>query len=108
MITVVLLGAAAFLFFALFPLVIGNQRHGSTVTYGLCCAVSLVLLVAAAAHLLGRTPNTMALPLGLPWLGAHFRLDALSAFFLCLRWAMVPAKVHPCGCCLSIPHSSAP
>jgi hydrogenase-4 component B len=82
MITVVLLGAAAFLFFALFPLVIGNRRHGSTVTYGLCCAVSLVLLVAAAAHLLGRTPNTMALPLGLPWLGAHFRLDALSAFFL--------------------------
>jgi hydrogenase-4 component B len=82
MITVVLLGAAAFLFFALFPLVIGNQRHGSMVTYGLCCAVSLVLLVAAAAHLFGRTPNTMALPLGLPWLGAHFRLDALSAFFL--------------------------
>jgi hydrogenase-4 component B len=82
MITVVLLGAAAFLFFALFPLVIGNQRHGSTVTYGLCCAVSLVLLVAAVAHLFGRTPNTMALPLGLPWLGAHFRLDALSAFFL--------------------------
>ena len=24
----------------------------------------------------------MTLPLGLPWLGAHFRLDALSAFFL--------------------------
>ena len=24
----------------------------------------------------------MTLPLGLPWLGAHFRLDALAAFFL--------------------------
>jgi formate hydrogenlyase subunit 3/multisubunit Na+/H+ antiporter MnhD subunit len=25
---------------------------------------------------------TLTLPLGLPWIGAHFRLDALSAFFL--------------------------
>jgi len=25
---------------------------------------------------------TLTLPLGLPWLGAHFRLDALAAFFL--------------------------
>ena len=82
MITVVLVGAAAFLFFALFPLVIGNQRHASTLIYGLCCAVSLVLLVAAATHLFGRPPASVALPLGLPWVGAHFRLDALSAFFL--------------------------
>jgi len=27
-------------------------------------------------------PSVTILPLGLPWLGAHFRLDALSAFFL--------------------------
>jgi formate hydrogenlyase subunit 3/multisubunit Na+/H+ antiporter MnhD subunit len=27
-------------------------------------------------------PQTEHLPLGLPWTGAHFRLDALSAFFL--------------------------
>ena len=26
--------------------------------------------------------QSVTLPLGLPWLGAHFRLDALSAFFL--------------------------
>jgi hypothetical protein len=24
----------------------------------------------------------VSLPLGLPWLGAHFQMDALSAFFL--------------------------
>jgi len=24
----------------------------------------------------------VTLPIGLPWLGAHFRLDALSGFFL--------------------------
>ena len=26
--------------------------------------------------------STMTLPIGLPWLGAHFRLDALASFFL--------------------------
>ena len=28
------------------------------------------------------TSSTVTLPLGLPWLGAHFRIDALAAFFL--------------------------
>ena len=28
------------------------------------------------------TPSSVTLPLGLPWLGAHFRIDALAAFFL--------------------------
>ncbi len=27
-------------------------------------------------------PATLTLPLGLPWIGAHFRMDALAAFFL--------------------------
>ncbi|MGB7913879.1 MAG: hydrogenase 4 subunit B, partial [Rhodomicrobium sp.] len=27
-------------------------------------------------------PSAVTLPLGLPWLGAHFRIDALAAFFL--------------------------
>ncbi len=37
-----------------------------------------------AAHFLGAgaAPETAVLPLGLPWIGAHFRIDALSAFFL--------------------------
>ena len=28
------------------------------------------------------TPSSVTLPLGLPWIGAHFRLDPLAAFFL--------------------------
>ena len=41
------------------------------------------MLALAANHLLGaKAPVTMTLPLGLPWLGAHFRIDALAAFFL--------------------------
>ena len=31
---------------------------------------------------LRRTVSNATLPLGLPWLGAHFRIDALSAFFV--------------------------
>src|SRR5262249_61090904 len=51
--------------------------------YCVCFVASLMSLVAAVAHLLGgSTPVSVTLPLGLPWLGAHFRIDALSAFFL--------------------------
>ncbi|WP_394092801.1 hydrogenase 4 subunit B [Xanthobacter albus] len=44
-------------------------------------------IIAAAGFLCGliglfAAPAALALPLGLPWIGAHFRLDALSAFFL--------------------------
>ena len=41
------------------------------------------LAVAAIAVLLDAgAPEALRLPLGLPWIGAHFRLDALAAFFL--------------------------
>jgi len=40
----------------------------------LCVAVSILLGVAAA--------SSLRLPLGLPWIGANFALDPLSAFFL--------------------------
>src|SRR6202030_879552 len=30
----------------------------------------------------GSNASSLTLPIGLPWLGAHFRLDALAAFFL--------------------------
>ncbi|MGB5064818.1 MAG: proton-conducting transporter membrane subunit, partial [Candidatus Competibacter sp.] len=51
--------------------------------YGASLVVCGVLLGMALTHLLSASaPTTLTLPLGLPWLGAHFRLDALSAFFL--------------------------
>jgi formate hydrogenlyase subunit 3/multisubunit Na+/H+ antiporter MnhD subunit len=44
--------------------------------------VSLISLFAALAQLLGdAAPATLTLPLGLPWIGSHFRMDALAAFF---------------------------
>jgi formate hydrogenlyase subunit 3/multisubunit Na+/H+ antiporter MnhD subunit len=52
--------------------------------YSACLTVSLLILTAALAYLfgMGATPSSLRLPLGLPVIGAHFRIDALSAFFL--------------------------
>jgi hydrogenase-4 component B len=54
------------------------------IVYCICLGAALVLLLVGGVHLLfiqGRAP-ALVLPLGLPWIGAHFRLDALAAFFL--------------------------
>ena len=52
--------------------------------YGASLIVTLTLCVIALLGLLGISngPSATTLPLGLPWLGAHFRIDALAAFFL--------------------------
>jgi hydrogenase-4 component B len=59
-------------------------RVAGAAVYGAALCVSSVGLLIAAASLLGARalPATLTLPLGLPWLGTHFRLDALAAFFL--------------------------
>jgi len=46
--------------------------------------VSAVALLGSLRWLLGdmANPTDLTLPVGLPWLGAHFRLDALASFFL--------------------------
>ncbi|MGE5094380.1 MAG: hydrogenase 4 subunit B [Betaproteobacteria bacterium] len=51
--------------------------------YAIASLASAVALAAGCSALLGGAhAATSSLPLGLPWLGAHFRLDALSAFFI--------------------------
>jgi hydrogenase-4 component B len=54
------------------------------VTYGACVVICLVALVVSLMQLLGNdnTASSLRLPLGLPWIGANFRIDALAAFFL--------------------------
>jgi formate hydrogenlyase subunit 3/multisubunit Na+/H+ antiporter MnhD subunit len=51
------------------------------IVYGGCCGVSLASLLIALLSL-GAAPSSIALPLGVPWVGAHFLLDPLAAFFL--------------------------
>jgi formate hydrogenlyase subunit 3/multisubunit Na+/H+ antiporter MnhD subunit len=54
--------------------------------YGLALVLSALACVAALVRLVGDPSeiSETVLPVGLPWLGAHFRLDALAAFFLCV------------------------
>src|SRR5665647_2379420 len=49
----------------------------SLLACGFALAVALIQLVADPID-----ASTITLPLGLPWIGANFRIDALSAFFL--------------------------
>ena len=78
-----LAGDGALLALAVAAATIARRPFAPALVYGAALAISAALLIDALVHLLGRTPiGTMSLPLGLPWIGARFRLDALSAFFL--------------------------
>ena len=59
---------------------VASAASGRTIVYGGSLGISAVSLLIALVSLAG-TPSTVTLPIGLPWTGAHFRLDPLSAFF---------------------------
>jgi hydrogenase-4 component B len=64
-------------------LAVGPAPLGRPIVYGATLVVSLLSFGAALNVLLGGAAgSSVSLPLGLPWLGAHFRVDALAAFFL--------------------------
>ncbi|MBU6472170.1 MAG: hydrogenase 4 subunit B [Alphaproteobacteria bacterium] len=53
----------------------------SRLVYGLSFLVTFTAFVVALLAI-PAPASDVVLPLGLPWMGAHFRVDALSAFFL--------------------------
>lgn len=65
---------------------VARRSWAGPAVYGLCLGVCGALLIVAVAALLaagsGAPPRLLKLPLGIPWVGANFRLDALAAFFL--------------------------
>ena len=63
---------------------IARNRSATPLVYGAALDATTIALVIGVSSLLGRSQPAVALtlPVGLPWLGAHFRLDALAAFFL--------------------------
>jgi hydrogenase-4 component B len=73
-----LAGTAVLLVLALAGAVLRGQGRW---LYAACAVVGFVSAIVALIALPAR-PATLVLPLGLPWLGWHFRLDPLSAFFL--------------------------
>jgi hydrogenase-4 component B len=84
MVVYALYGVAALLALAPIAIALGRSPRGSSIVYGASLIVSLTLGMFALLNLFeysGRV-SVVSLPLGLPWLGAHFRIDALAAFFL--------------------------
>jgi hydrogenase-4 component B len=81
---VALLGVAALLIAAPLAVLLQRARSASPLTYAVCLAACLAIMSAAGMQLLygSATAPALHLPVGLPWIGAHFRMDALSAFFL--------------------------
>jgi hydrogenase-4 component B len=68
---------------AVVAVAMARRTEATPAVYGLCLVVSLMLLAGALAELLGGgRGDTLTLPLGVPWVGANFRIDPLAAFFL--------------------------
>ncbi len=74
---------AALLVIAAVAALLRRRAAVTTIVYGGSLVLSLAPLVGALGRLIAdASPETIVLPIGLPWVGSHFRLDALSAFFL--------------------------
>ena len=61
-----------------------RSRVAGQLMYGICLLACLGILSSSCQFLLLEpgSPQSVRLPVGLPWIGAHFRVDALAAFFL--------------------------
>jgi formate hydrogenlyase subunit 3/multisubunit Na+/H+ antiporter MnhD subunit len=83
-IAVVLWGIAALLLTAALGVAVQRLYFGSRLVYLLCLPPTLATLLACSSELLAGAVagESRMLPLGLPWVGANFAIDGLSAAFL--------------------------
>ena len=83
---VALWGVAALLAVAVLGVPAQRISAGSRLIYLGCLLACLTIFAAAGSWLLtaGSMAETLKLPIGLPWIGANFTIDALSTFFLCV------------------------
>lgn len=72
---------AAFLVVAVLAVISARMANASRIVYAATLVISVTAVATAFTRLAGDAWE-MTLPLGLPWIGAHIRVDALSAFFL--------------------------
>ena len=65
-------------------LILSRREQATAIVYGATLVICVIALGNAAVRLIGDPAGVsdLVLPFGLPWLGAHFHLDALAAFFL--------------------------
>ncbi|MBI3707377.1 MAG: hydrogenase 4 subunit B [Proteobacteria bacterium] len=80
MLTAILVATAALV--VLGPIGVARGRAAANLVHFGSIAATSVVLGHAVWFLFDGTPTTLTLPFGLPWLAAHFRIDALSAWFL--------------------------
>ena len=75
---------AALLAVAVLAIALSRTESATAVVYSATLAICVIGLFGTIRWLLGNTANVsgLILPVGLPWLGAHFRLDALASFSL--------------------------
>ena len=80
----ILLAIAALLAIALLAIALSGSALATRATYAATLIGALFALAVLAIRFWSDplAVSLLTLPLGLPWLGAHFRLDALAAFFL--------------------------
>lgn len=97
----IVLGAVlGYLISGVLSLVVSRQaRWQRALAFVLLAGGAVLSVVGGGLGLAGAT-QTQTLPLGLPWLPWHLRLDALSAFFtLLLGLVALPAAVYGLGYC---------
>src|SRR6185437_15495595 len=74
---------AGLLVTAVLAIVLSHSKSATAVVYSAASVICAIALWGSLRFLLGAANATdLTLPIGLPWLGAHFRLDALASFFL--------------------------
>ena len=74
---------AAFLALAVASVAVASRPRASAVLYIANMGIAATAFALSVAALLGGGDAVLVhLPIGIPWLGAHFRIDALSSFFL--------------------------
>ena len=83
-VTVLLSCCGIFLATSMVALALARRKAPTFGVYALSLVTATIAFTAACVGLLtaGALPESVELPIGLPWLGAHFRLDSLGALFL--------------------------
>ena len=83
-VAVLLWAVAALLGTAVTAVALSRAAVATRLVYSACAVICGGALLFLLVHLVGQPGATtlLSLPLGLPWLGAHFRLDPLATFFL--------------------------
>ena len=82
MVTSALFGIVALLALSPIAVFLASSSRATAVIYAPCLIITLMLAAVGGACLFEQPVSSIALPLGLPWLGAHFKIDSLSAFFV--------------------------